>query len=221
MITPRRTDKSDFKVPHMETFLRGCREFEEHEKRDAMYKVASFLMQYSWKKDIPMMADGLGVLLLTWNQAFYRYGLPDFQRLEDCIRSNLPKLEVYRRRSILSFSQTDHDEIISLFREFLDALQIAEGNSKGKKSPVAVGKALHLLAPDFFPAWDTEIQRGYHCYYNQDPAERYVRFCAIVRNIASELEAAERVKDCMSRTGKTLVKLIDEFNYSKYTQKWI
>lgn len=61
-------------IPNREEFLKGCEEFEKHEKRDAMYKVATFLVFHFWGKPSDM-ADGLGVLLLTWNQAFYRYGI--------------------------------------------------------------------------------------------------------------------------------------------------
>ncbi|MHC1604889.1 MAG: hypothetical protein ACXQTP_02840 [Candidatus Methanofastidiosia archaeon] len=59
-------------IPNHEEFLKVCEEFEKHEKRDAMYKVATSLVSYFWGKPLDMV-DGLGVLLLTWNQAFYRY----------------------------------------------------------------------------------------------------------------------------------------------------
>jgi hypothetical protein len=38
---------------------------------------------------IAFRAKPLGVLLLTWNQAFYRYGIFDFDDLEVCITRNL------------------------------------------------------------------------------------------------------------------------------------
>jgi len=33
-------------IPNREEFLKGCEEFEKHEKRDAMYKVATFLISH-------------------------------------------------------------------------------------------------------------------------------------------------------------------------------
>jgi len=72
-------------IPSKKEFIRGIKTFERHEKRDAMYKVATFLVLQFWGKPSEM-ADGLGVLLLTWNQAFYRYGSFDFDELERCIR---------------------------------------------------------------------------------------------------------------------------------------
>ena len=76
MATPQR--------PTLREFQNGCLAFRKREKRDAMYRVAMFLVERNWGKAADM-ADGLGVLLLTWNQAFYRYGPLDFERLEKCL----------------------------------------------------------------------------------------------------------------------------------------
>jgi hypothetical protein len=162
------------------------------------------------------MADGLGVLLLTWNQAFYRYGIFDFDKLERCIAGNFQKIESFKNRNILSLSIYDEDDIKDLFVIFLEALQIDAGKRQGSKSPVAVAKALHLLAPNLLPLWDEKIARAYGCYYyNKDPAGKYVLFCEITKTIA------DKIKNYIDRSDKTLVKLIDEYNYSKYTKGWI
>ena len=201
-------------IPNREEFLRGCEEFEKHEKRDAMYKIATFLISHFWGKPADM-ADGLGVLLLTWNQAFYRYGIFDFGKLEKCIADNLQKLEGFRNRDILSLSSSDEYEIKDLFAKFLEALQIAAGKGQGRRSPVAVAKTLHLLAPKFFPLWDDKIARAYGCYYSENPDEKYISFCKITKTVA------DKVRNYIDRPDKTLIKLIDEYNYSKYTQGWI
>ena len=195
-------------------FHKGCEEYKKHEKRDAMYKVATFVLSHYWGNPSDM-ADGLGVLLLTWNQAFYRYGTFNFDRLEKSITYNLHKIEIFRNRDILSLSSSDADDIKNLFAVFLEALQIDAGKSQGKKSPVAVAKTLHLLAPNFFPLWDYKIARAYGCSYNQNPAEEYVSFCRITKMMA------DKVKNWIDKSGRTLVKLIDEYNYSKYTHEWI
>ena len=204
----------DTEIPNPEDFLKGCKEFEKHEKRDAMYKVATFLVSHFWGKPSDM-TNGLGVLLLTWNQAFYRYGIFDFDKLENCIADDLQKLERFRDRDISSLSVHDKDEIKNLFDEFLKALQIDSGKMKGRRSPVAVAKALHLLAPTFFPLWDGKIAKAYRCYYNNYPGKRYASFCEIMKNVA------EKVKDYVKVSDKSILKLIDEYNYSKYTQGWI
>ncbi len=81
-------------IPNREEFLKGCEEFEIHEKRDAMYKVATSLISHFWGNP-SNMTDGLGVLLLTWNQAFYRYGIFDFNKLEKCITDDFKKIEIF------------------------------------------------------------------------------------------------------------------------------
>jgi hypothetical protein len=201
-------------IPNREEFIKGCEEYEKHDTRGAMYKVATFLVSHFWGKPSDM-ADGLGVLLLTWNQAFYRYGTFDFDKLEECITENFQKIESFRNRDISSLSNSDEDVIKNLFNKFREALQIDSGNVQGRKSPVSVAKALHLLAPDFFPLWDDKIARAYKCHYYKNPAEKYVSFCNITKDMA------DKVKNCISRSDKTLIKLIDEYNYSKYTQGWI
>lgn len=280
-------------VPNREEFIRGYQEFETHEKRDAMYKVATFLISNFWG-DSSEMTDGLGVLLLTWNQAFYRYGSFDFDKLEKCIAKNLKTIEEFRKRDIHSLSLNDETAIERLFDEFLDALQIdtmrfsdknkkkytmkhlegllklwnisydagdlktvyssIKNNPKIKgaidfskdsenglkkqyisitisklgdiesdalrhtklimKSPVGVAKALHLLAPNFFPLWDDRIAKAYACYYNENPSRKYILFCNQMKYIA------DGVKGYVSEPNRTL-KLIDEYNYSKHTKRWI
>ena len=280
-------------IPNCKEFCKGVEEYEKHEKRDAMYRVATFLVSYFWGKPSDM-ADGLGVLLLTWNQSFYRYGFFDFDKLEQCITDNLQKIESFKNKGIAGLSSSDEEDIKDLFTKFLEALQIdvirfsdkntgkyAENNLKRilkelnieyvatnlktlyksmknssinkavdfvvsskkdsieiivsglgfddkeklysmdrkmkiiKRSPVSVSKALHLLVPDFFPLWDDRISRACGCYYNVNPAEKYISFCKTTKIIA------DKVKDCSIRSDRTLIKLIDEYNYSKYTKKWI
>lgn len=201
-------------VPNKEEFYKGIKEFEKYEKRNAMYKVATFLISHFWGKPSEM-ADGLGVLLLTWNQAFYRYGIFDFDMLENFISNNIKDIEEFRKRNITSLSDADEEKIGTIFNDFIVALQIASGKSQGKKSPVAVSKALHLLAPGFFPLWDDKIARAYGCYYGFSPSEKYISFCKIMKWVAKE------VKGYIESSNKSILKLIDEYNYSRYTKGWI
>jgi len=103
-----------------------------------------------------------------------------------------------------------------LFKVFLDALRIKDGKKKDCRSPVAVAKALHLLAPAFLPLWDDKIARAYKCYYKPHPEQKYLTFAHKMQNLASLLEEHVPVD-----TEKTFLKLIDEYNYAKYTKEWI
>ena len=130
---------------------RGCAAFWKNESRDAMYRIACELVKEGWG-DPADVADGLGVVLLTWNEAAYRYGSFDFDELEGFVRRNQAVLDKYRRRRIESFnSEGEADTIKSLFAEALDALAFTV---EKRKTPVGAAKAFHVLAPDFFPLWD-------------------------------------------------------------------
>ena len=201
--------------PSPDEFRKGYMAFQQHERRDAMYKTATFLVNHFWGHPADI-ADSLGVLLLTWNQAFYRYGPFDFQRLEKVIATKQPVLDSFRSRDILTYSSADDAAIKSLFAEFLSALQICEGSKKATRSPVAVAKALHLLAPRFFPLWDVKIAIAYGCRYSADPAGTYLRFIVEIRDLAQAI-----LHTHIDNTSKTVVKLIDEYNYARFTKGWI
>jgi hypothetical protein len=179
-----------------------------------MYKVATFLTSHFWGKPSDM-ADALGVLLLTWNQAFYRYGFFDFDSLEKCILNNFNEIQVYRNMDIEELSDHNEKAVKSLFVEFNQALQIASGKKKGIKSPVSAAKCLHLLAPGVFPLWDDKIARAYGCYYGKEPSDKYFSFCRIIRRVAHD------IKNYVDTGTDSIVKLIDEYNYSKYTKGWV
>lgn len=196
-------------------FKGGYEAFQAREPRDAMYKTATFLVAH-FRGQPRDMADGMGVLLLTWNQAFYRYGSFDFALLEEALRANMAVIEGLRPRDIQSLVEADEPSIKRLFLAFLDALRIKEGKKKDCKSPVAVAKALHLLAPSFLPIWDDRIARAYACHYNPHPDRKYLAFAYEMKALAQQLQ--EYVPpDC----GRTFLKLIDEFNYAKHTKNWI
>ena len=198
-------------------FIEGIEKFENFEGRDAMYKIATFLVSHFWG-DFSNMTDGLGVLLLTWNQAFYRYGTFNFSDLQQTIKNNFGTIEEFRNKKISELQKSNEQSIKSLFIEFLDALK----GRNGHHSPVAVAKALHLLAPNFFPLWDRNIAQAYHCRYDEHPEEQYIKFSYVTKTIATEVSEYDMVQEFMKNNpNKTLLKLIDEYNYSKYTKNWI
>lgn len=197
-------------------FRRGVLAFRKYEARDAMYRVAAFLVGEFWERPRDL-ADGVGVLLLTWNQAHYRYGPPDLERFEKFLARNAPTLQELRPREISTLSTKDDTTVGPLFASALEALEIREGKSKGRRSPVAVAKALHLLAPSFFPLWDAAIATAYSCPYSTDPVAKYLRFMRLSKHMVGELrETIESLLD-----GKTPLKVLDEDNYAKFTKEWV
>ncbi len=196
-------------------FERGYMAFQAREPRDAMYKTATFLVEHFWGQPRDM-ADGMGVLLLTWNQALYRYGPFDFGLLEEALRANMPVIQSLRKRTIESLMEADEPVVMKLFLEFLIALRIKEGKKQDNKSPVAVAKALHLLAPGFLPLWDKAIALAYRCDYGTQPGRKYLEFAYGMQRLSRQLGGCVP-PDC----GRTFLKLIDEYNYARFTKGWV
>lgn len=222
------------RIGDYEELLEGCRAFYEHEPRDAMYKVARVIVERFWG-DTDMITNGLGVLLLTWNQAFYRYGSFDFNRLEECIKKWWTQIEKYRNRTIWSFAKEDENTVKNLFSDFLLA---SARQKKYAESPVSVAKILHVFAPEFFPLWDDEISKVYGCYWHlpRFSPEKYVEFIWKIREDADRVISSFMQKHNVDRSKaeesiinshpdqkyrRGILKMIDEYNYSKYTKKWI
>jgi hypothetical protein len=211
---PRR-EKKPWSVPGRAEFLRGIEEYERREQREAVYKLASFVVARFWGEHW-LVADAVSALLVSWNQAFYRYGMFDIAKLERSIGDNCEAIEGFRARDISTLVYgDDKDWVQLLFYEFLEALQIVAGSSRGRKSPVSPSKALHLMAPTFFPIWDRKIAPAYGCPYVGNPGEAYWRFCRVTRAVA------KATRGYTARRDKSLVKLIDEYNYSKFAKGWI
>ncbi len=87
-------------------------------------------------------------------------------------------------------------------------------------------KALHILNPDFFMMWDEKIRHGYGCYKN---GEGYFNFL-----LRSQVEISKIVETYSKEHGsgpispkiyqgrlRSELKLLDEYNFAKYTKKWI
>lgn len=204
-----------------EDFMLGIQAFKKNEGRDSMYRVATFLLD-KWWGDFPKMVDALSVLLLTWNNAFYRYGMFSQDLLENFLSNHWIEIESFHSRDIRSLESNDYEAITNIFMELGKALQ---RNNKGKItiSPVGVAKALHLLAPKFFPIWDQYIATEYDCYYSWKPADSYFRFCGEIQKIAEEMANQDQIKQLLSNDPekKSLLKRIDEFNYARFTQHWV
>ena len=212
--------RNPFCVPHISlTELEtNCRRYEENSDWDSVYRIATTLVSEGWSSKPPRLqkvVDGLNVLLRIWNQQFYGPSGFDEPGLEEWLRRNWQEIESFRRRYISSFCAGDHEAIAGIFTELLDRLR---KTSDKKRSPVSVGKALHLLAPRFFPIWDSTIAANWKCPYSTLPSVAYVVFCHRTQEFAVPLKEALAADNSPGRSRfeqKTLLKRIDEYNYIK------
>lgn len=194
-----------------------------------MYRVATDLIRDRWG-DAEAVADALGVLLLTWNQAFYRYGFLDCGELETFVKLQQDTIERYRGRELASLVSEEREQVDSMFRHLLEASRATSPQTgKQRRSPVSVGKAMHGLAPRFFPLWDREIARRYGCGWHSltGAGGAYWSFMLQQKLILQDLgdertrREIERGLSERARFPKTLVKFLDEFNYAQFTKRWI
>jgi hypothetical protein len=193
----------------------NCRIYEDGDW-DSVYRIASTLVREGWSNppNLQRVIDGLNVLLRIWNQQFYGPFGFDEAGLEEWLRRNWQEIDSFRGRDISSFSESDHEAIFRVFGELLDLLRKTSNDTK--RSPVSVGKALHLIAPRFFPAWDSAIAHNWKCPYSTSASVAYIVFCHRIQEFAAPLEETLAGDSSPRRAWllqKTLLKRIDEYNY--------
>ena len=143
-------------MPTAEELTRARELFEAHEPRDLFYRVSLDLLEWTRAGDSDFsVAEALAVVLQTWNRRFYvskygaRFDSQHFADIEALLARHAEALGGLLGRSIESLAPKEQTEVQALFDEFERVL-----------GPVGAAKALHLLAPRFFPLWDRAIASG-------------------------------------------------------------
>jgi len=200
----------DFHIPDYDEFRRGYEVYNEREIKGPIYFEALEVVSQHW--GIPHdMARGVRIIIRGWN---YLYSNFNFGELVNCIGRNLPILNELKDKNIETLSESDGDTIKNVFNQFNEALKRESDN---RKSPVSVAKALCLFATNFLPIWDSNIAFKYNCFYFSDSADDpYFRFCKKMKIMAGHVRNYAPNPD-----DRSLLKRIDEYNYSKYTMHWI
>jgi hypothetical protein len=191
-------------VPSKEEFLAAIAAYDGD---NHLYFEGLRKLQADWGNPTKM-ADAIWPWLRSWHAPFYRWGEGDPNAIASCIRDHLQQLNAFRDRTIDTLSASDESAIQKLFWAFSRAT--TRRNSKGfQSSTVGAAKVLHILAPAFLPLWDTEISDHYGCF--QDAAG-YIRFGRTMKQFVAAAHAyLDRPDD------RSILKRIDEFNYSSIT----
>jgi len=154
------------------------------------------------KQNVGETADAVAKWLKDLNRQYYRFrpdeALTLRERLEPLIAAELTAILRIRSRRIATLTSADEPTVRRLF----DCLRPELG-------PVGTGKALHVLAPNFFPLWDNTIASDF--YRVSTDANGYIQFMILVKeqvvNLPDELAP-----------GLTALKAIDEYNYLRMTK---
>ena len=222
--------------------LKACKFYAQKEQRDYVYPASIAKIQNNFG-NTTIMAEAISTLLKIWHLNFYRFGTFSRELLEECIAAKLPLIREFKLLNIrhLSFEESEVVKIEDLFSNFLEST--AGKNKKfTRRSPTAVSKALNLLAPKCFPLWDEAISQEYDCWWMHSDfgAMQYIRFMKLAKvqcvditteyskaHSISNLDSAEQrlTQECASISGKiydiSLLKIIDEYNYARYTKHWL
>lgn len=128
--------------------------------------------------------------------------------------------------TITTLDPFETDDINLIFNDMLYATRsvgrkYTKNEGRISYSPVSVGKALHLLCPDFFPLWDSKIAENYRCKWkdSQRSHNNYMDFIKIASTQVKTLQGRSEVPKTLSGTG--ILKLIDEYNYVRFTKNLI
>jgi hypothetical protein len=198
-----RTSSTNIPMPTVKEVEDARRSFLVGEPRYLFYKVARELIDLA-RRDSPRVsvAEALAVLLQTWNVSFYRFrgGFTeeDLTKIKALVSDHDAMIEGYRQRSIGSLASGEEDGLRMLFSHFEAVL-----------GPVGAAKSLHLLAPLFFPLWDTAIAKAYRVNFGRKAPDGYIRFMHISKEQC-------RVLTEQGAPWPDLLKAVDEYNYCTY-----
>jgi hypothetical protein len=174
-------------MPTPEELNRARQLFESHEPRDLFYRLALHLLERARDDEGEFsVVEAVAVVLQTWNKRFsistgIKFDAQHCAHIESLLERHGEALVAYSQRSVESLREDEQQAIQTIFNDF----DIVVG-------PVGAAKALHVLAPRFFPLWDRPIAEGAGYYLDKrgTNANRYWRW--MLRTLAERSKLAAR-----------------------------
>lgn len=194
-----------FRTPEFDELESARVAYQADERRTLFYRTATELVELAFRGDLSLsLAQVLTVLLQRWNQPYERRSRFDTAHCADVERLLVEHgalLHVLRGRTIEAFSESDQPTVERLFHDFELVL-----------GPVGAARALHLLAPRYFPLWDRDIASAYLVSLLEpgENGERYCRFMRIVKEQCAALGGEQRI-------GRNPLQALDEYNCWRQT----
>jgi len=202
--------RESFPIPTADDLTRARQLFEANEPRDLFYRAATELVALALDgKTSLSVAEAVAVLLQTWNSSYYRYhhrfDSGHFADIEAVLAQHADTLRGLRAVRIDHIAEPDLGLVLEVFGDFERVL-----------GPVGAAKCLHLLAPYVFPLWDRKIAVAYRLSLRRTGSNG-LRYCAFLQ-IAAE-QCRQLGPDACA--GRNPLKALDEYNYCRFTKKWI
>jgi len=207
---------------HWRELLKGSELYYKEEKRDHFYD--EYMKTKDWPAwDGPELPDSEVRLLFTFlNQwsTHYPSGPEAVIAFKEAYRIVFPKLQAIGHTKL-----EEADLTVSTSEQVKDIFEKV-ASCGARYEATGASKILHAIAPQFFVMWDANICSGYAVYGTaheyaykflpriQKQIHEAIRsymadFAFGQKNAAKEL--------CQKGGGKPLTKLVDEYNYAKFT----
>ena len=204
--------------------LKGSELFHELETRAHYYDQyqASTRLSFDREPDSITVAE-IERLILFLNQwsSHYERSAEQCERLLEAIRGVLPAGRGLLDKDLLSADLTDWEA-----RNRIADMFTTVATCGSRIETTATSKILHSLHPRLFVMWDAAIQMGYAVSGSgEDYARRFLPRMQKLAIIALEQTAGARgltretAVETLTRCGHTLAKVLDEYNYTKFTMK--
>jgi exonuclease VII large subunit len=143
------------------------------------------------------------------------------QNLQQSLQQISPQMQSF---------QTQRLENIILNSQNIQQITTIYNNLNNVIKPTATSKVMHLINVNLFPMWDQYICEGYGIKSNCRTAQNYINFMQqlqkILNNIVNKIirqrnvnqqQAIQIIKNSTFQGKYSLVKILDEYNYMKFT----
>lgn len=211
-----------------ESILELAKKFSDYEERGHFYGWSMDLIdeakensQEKWWLAKPAIRSLL-LILYTWNARgmFRREGKLAYEDMKRLLEQ-IPDIEwLVTQDSLTSFDfENDDERLAAVYNSFQNDYPDVEGFGD-----VGASKVMHLLNPELTVMWDDEIRVGWgereetgNFSKWSGSSINFIRFQKAMKQIALELEKDDKFREYLEDEDKTTAKIIDEYNYQKFT----
>jgi hypothetical protein len=177
-----------------------------NEKRDYVYRVARRMLDGAGEGAGCTAAEAIVLLLQVWNgRSKYTRAL-ELDAIAALLEQTAEARRVFEHRNIASVAPDELPQIEGIYADFHPLF-----------GGVGAAKALGLLHPRVFPLWDTAIGKAYIGYKWSEPELQPAHYGTFAGLCSEQCTVAVSEEEF----GRTLLKTLDEWNFSVWTKGWI
>lgn len=208
---------------HYKKLIEAHKLFYRGEHRASNYD--RYLEKKNWSLwRVPEVPIGEIAELFKFIKSWDRFFQGDEKKFKEIYAKIFPAIEELRSLNIEDADLTDR-EIASKIKDVFN--KVARCAIMDRYESTDASKILHTIIPDFFVMWDDKIKDGLvqgrrmgatYAFYFLPIAQNEINETIetyMTEKGMSRIEAIKYIRN--SCDGKTLAKLIDEYNYMKYT----